>query len=115
MSGPDPYVPYVPAGPAPDRHRGLYDYSSPNSTGGGEEQQAHQQRHQSRSRVSSIAFNHQQPQSPPQAFDNMTSMARLTHLVFHVPTLGENHFHHLPPAALNPQIGRQIENCRKTR
>ncbi|KAJ7787617.1 hypothetical protein B0H14DRAFT_3505226 [Mycena olivaceomarginata] len=45
---------------------------SPNPTGGGEEQQAHQQRHQSRSRVSSIAFNHQQPQSSPQAFDNMT-------------------------------------------
>ncbi|KAJ7822732.1 hypothetical protein B0H14DRAFT_3731146 [Mycena olivaceomarginata] len=70
MSG--PYVPSLPAGPAPDRHRGSYDYSSPNSTGGGEEQQAHQQRHQSRSRVSSIAFNHQQPQSTLQAFDNMT-------------------------------------------
>ncbi|KAJ7899144.1 hypothetical protein B0H14DRAFT_3852864 [Mycena olivaceomarginata] len=72
MSGRGTYVPSLPAGPAPDRHRGSYDYSSPNSTGGGEEQQAHQQRHQSRSRVSSIAFNHQQPQSTPQAFDNMT-------------------------------------------
>ncbi|KAJ7807930.1 hypothetical protein B0H14DRAFT_2287358, partial [Mycena olivaceomarginata] len=55
MSGRGTYVPSLPAGPAPDRHRGSYGYSSPNSTGGGEEQQAHQQRHQSRSRVSSIA------------------------------------------------------------
>ncbi|KAJ7707107.1 hypothetical protein B0H14DRAFT_3525842 [Mycena olivaceomarginata] len=65
---------YYMSGPGPLEigYRGLYDYSSPNSTGGGEEQQAHQRRHQSRSRVSSIAFNHQQPQSSPQAFRKMT-------------------------------------------
>ncbi|KAJ7879744.1 hypothetical protein B0H14DRAFT_3434843 [Mycena olivaceomarginata] len=50
MSGP------VPVGPAPDRHRGSYNYSSPNLSDGGEEQQAHQQRHQSQSEQGSSRF-----------------------------------------------------------
>ncbi|KAJ7898844.1 hypothetical protein B0H14DRAFT_2248417, partial [Mycena olivaceomarginata] len=105
MSGPGPYVSSVPVGPAPDRHRGAYDYSSPNSSDGGEEQQAHQQRHQSQSRASSIASNHhQQPQSSPrmnvaQAFDNVT---------FRSPNWGTEPLH-LPrsPRAASPHMQQQ--------
>ncbi|KAJ7867360.1 hypothetical protein B0H14DRAFT_3589842 [Mycena olivaceomarginata] len=104
MSGPGPYVSSVPVGPAPDRHRGSYNYSSPNSSGG-EEQQAHQQQYQSQNRASLIASNHhQEPQSSPrmnvaQAFDNVT---------FRSPNWGTEPLH-LPcsPRAASPHMQQQ--------